>query len=121
MPQEGFVITGYRANSVLYTDGLDGDDGNNKQCEGYDPIDLNNIRTKFYRVAQWQLERGGYTYQVDKTEFEALTTKAPTITRGLNVMQPDSDIQSSDDETVVPQTMTPAEEKKLGTLCSPTK
>ena len=110
MPEDGFVITGYRANSVLYTDGLDGDDGTNKQCEGYDPIDLNKIRMKFYQVAQWQLERGGYTYKVDKTEFEALTTKAPTITRGLNVMQPDPDIQSADDDMVVPPTIIPVKE-----------
>ena len=66
MPEDGFVITGYRANSVLYTDGLDGDDGTNKQCEGYDPIDLNKIRMKFYQVAQWQLERAAIRTKLTK-------------------------------------------------------
>ena len=59
-------------------------------------IDLKKIRTKFYQIAQWQLERGGYMYQVDKTDFEALT-----ITRGLNVMQPEPDTRSSDDEIII--------------------
>ena len=83
-----------------------GDEGNNKQCDGYDPIDLNKIRTKFYRIAQWPLDRGGYTYEVDKTEFEALKTRVPTTTRGLNVMQLEQDIQSSDDERIVLLTIT---------------
>ena len=48
MPEDGIVITTYRANSELYTDDLD---GNIKNCEGYDPIDLNKIRIKFYQVA----------------------------------------------------------------------
>ena len=110
MPEDGFVITGFRANSVLYTDGLDSDVSGDTQCEGYDPIDLDKIRMQFYQVAQWQLERGEYTYQVDKSEFEALTTKAPSITRGLNLMQPVPDTRSGDDDTIVPPTIEPIEE-----------
>ena len=51
---------------------------------GHNPVDLEN--TQFFRVAEWQLERGGYEYEVDKTEFETPTTNAPTITRGENVL-----------------------------------
>ena len=48
-----------------------------------------------------QLERGKYTYQANKTDFEALITKAPTITRVLDVMQLEPGIQLSDYEPIV--------------------
>ena len=100
-PEPGFVITGYRSRSILYTDGLQHADNEELRCEGQDPVDLENIRTQFYRVAQWQLERGGYEYEVDKTEFETLTTKAPTITRGENVL-PVTPMPSGDDIVAPP-------------------
>ena len=102
-PEPGFVITGYRSRSILYTDGLQNADDEKLRCDGYDPVDLENIRTKFYRVAQWQL--GGYEYQVDKSEFETLTTKAPSITRGENVL-PVATPKPSGDDIVAPAVVT---------------
>ena len=80
------------------------------QYEGYNLVDLDKKKDAFLSGGQMVAKKGRYTYQVDKCESEALTAKALTITRGLNVVQPKPETRSGDDDNIIQRTVKPIAE-----------